>query len=389
VCEATVTDTLGRGAVVALGDGNEGFLPYDAVDGYLDDGDTLRVQVHDPAPPWDDSRPLVDTRIRVFGGVASLRRGSEETTVAANGAEARELAGLGDLLSADAPDGWGVRWERAATDADLSAMDEALSNGVERAEQIDEALAGASADAPASEDSPSEGDEPGRLVAPEATTWVWFGRESRFALDDLRRAVTPTMAGHHRTKAARNSASTAVDFVEGVCQSIEEFPQRAVLQQFGPREDASVAIEHGKPDGRLFTLGRGTVTDIDHEEGRLTVRRKMGGSGVYDGLGVPKESGDVAITKFTEGRWWYPTTYRSADGESKGTYVNVCTPVECFPNAVRYVDLHVDVLAHADGSVERVDDDELDEAVEAGHVSEALAKKARVVAGSVERALSK
>jgi predicted RNA-binding protein associated with RNAse of E/G family len=54
---------------------------------------------------------------------------------------------------------------------------------------------------------------------------------------------------------------------------------------------------------------------------------------------------------------------------------------------VRYVDLHVDVVKHADGTVERVDDDELDAAVEAGELSEELATKARSVASSLESAL--
>jgi len=47
----------------------------------------------------------------------------------------------------------------------------------------------------------------------------------------------------------------------------------------------------------------------------------------------------------------------------------------------------VDVVEHADGTVERVDDDELDAAVDAGHVPEPLADRARTVAKSVERAL--
>jgi predicted RNA-binding protein associated with RNAse of E/G family len=79
--------------------------------------------------------------------------------------------------------------------------------------------------------------------------------------------------------------------------------------------------------------------------------------------------------------------YRSADEQLKGTYVNVCTPVECFPDVVRYVDLHVDVIKHADGTVERVDDDELDAAVDAGELLPELAEKARSVATSLENAL--
>ncbi len=113
----------------------------------------------------------------------------------------------------------------------------------------------------------------------------------------------------------------------------------------------------------------------------------MSTGGTYDALGVPKEAGDIAETKVKEGRWWYPTVYRDSDGEKKGTYVNVCTPVEIFPDTARYVDLHVDVVKHADGAVERVDDDELDAAVERGHISEPLAERARSVAAAVKSAL--
>ncbi len=163
----------------------------------------------------------------------------------------------------------------------------------------------------------------------------------------------------------------------------------ATLRQFGPDADEEVFIDHGKPDGRCLSLGKGTVAEADPEAGKYTVRREMGSSGTYDAIGTDRERGDVAITKFREGRWWYPTAYRSEDGESKGTYVNVCTPVELFPRSVRYVDLHVDVVKRPDGTVERVDDDELDAAVEAGHISEELAEKARSVAASVEKVLSK
>ena len=61
--------------------------------------------------------------------------------------------------------------------------------------------------------------------------------------------------------------------------------------------------------------------------------------------------------------------------------------MEVCPDVALYVDLHVDVVKHADGTVERVDDDELDEAVAAGTVPEPLAEKARSVASALENAL--
>ena len=79
--------------------------------------------------------------------------------------------------------------------------------------------------------------------------------------------------------------------------------------------------------------------------------------------------------------------YQSEGGTVTGTYVNICTPVELFPSAATDVDLEVNVIRHADGSVERVDDDDLDAIVADGHVPEPLEDKVREVASGVERAL--
>jgi Ribonuclease G/E len=256
----------------------------------------------------------------------------------------------------------------------MDALNDALARASTRAETLDEVVG-------------TDVGEPGRLVAPTETAWCWFGRESRFALDEHRRAVTTTMPGHHRIKASHESASAGVDFAEALCDPNGEFPFGVVTRQFGPVKGDRVRIGHGKPDGRLILLGSGEVVDYDGDEGTLSVERQMSPGGNYDALDVPRESGDIALTKFREGRWWYPTVYRDSEGERKGTYVNVCTPVECFPDTIRYVDLHVDVVKHADGRVQRVDDDELDAAVEAGEISSELAEKARDVASALERAL--
>ena len=393
-----VAETLGSGAVVELGDGavpdgadedgdddatdaalpsvagggREGFLPYSKTATHVETGDRLRVQVKEVAAPWGNGRPVLDTTVRVQSGLASLVRGTSPDT---SGPE------LADLVPTDSPEGWGIDWGRAADDADLDALGDILDAVSARAAALDDAFA----DAPAPEEAAPHCYWPG-----ETTAWLWFGRESRFGLDERRRAVTATMGGHHRVKAGTESASAAVDFVEAVCPDVggeeTDFPFDAVTWQFGPTAGDSVRLDHGKPDGRMFSLGTGDVTRRD-ADGTVVVEREMSGRGTYDALGVDQQAGDVAVTKLTEGKWWYPTVYRGEDGAKRGTYVNICTPVEVFPSAVRYVDLHVDVVKHADGTVERVDDDELDAAVDAGHVSEALAEKARSVAAAVENAL--
>jgi hypothetical protein len=394
VFRGEVTETLGAGAVVDLAsaDGRdvEGFLPFERVEDYVDEGDSYRLQVAGPAPPWSDARPSMATDLRVPGGLVELRRGSAPAT--------DETARLAELLPVEPPEGWTPRWSPAAEDADLEALAAALERAGDRAETLMAAVADA------------DGDGPGRIVTPQAGAWVWFGRESRSALDGVRARVTETMAGHHRIKAGTGSASTAVDFVEAVCPPSEattdgdgdpsgdgggteaggwaadSFPFEAVADCFGPREGEDLAIAHGKPSGRTIVLGRGEVTEVT-ADGAVTVERAMSPGGTYDALGVERRAGDVARTTFVEGRWWYATVYVGEDGTRRGTYVNVCTPVEVFPDRARYVDLHVDVVKRPDGEVRRVDDDELDAAVAAGEVPEPLADRAREVAASIEHAL--
>ncbi|MFB6082587.1 MAG: DUF402 domain-containing protein [Halanaeroarchaeum sp.] len=367
VFDGEVVDTNDGGAIVSLAEGREGFLPFGAVDGYVDDGDEVRVQVHEPRAPWDRGRPVLGTTIEVPGDVASLVSGVDALVAdTPDGSAEHELVRTTELLSTDVPDDWGVRWERAAEDVSVEALDDALADAVDRADRLEAAL-----------DDPAG---PGEVAALQAAAWVWFGRESRFALDEHRRAVTDTLEGHHRIKAGADRAGTAVDFAERLGADPGEFPFDSLTDLFGPVEGDHVAIEHGKPDGRCLRLGRGEVVDRDLEKRRITVERTMTAGGVYDALEVPRAAGDTATTRFTEGRWWYPTVYRDEEGRVKGTYVNVSTPLELFPSAVRYVDLHVDVVKHADGTVETVDEDELQGSLEAGTVSEELAEKAMDVA---------
>ena len=366
VFEATVIETLGGGAVVDLGD-REGYLPFDAAHGHVVEGDQLRVQVHQPLPPWADARPEVDMELRAFGGLVDLVRGSHSHRAdLADPERATELVRTTEVVPTTIPDDWAVRWQPPAADAETTVLDDALSLAVDRAETIEAILQG--------ETDP-----------PESTTWIWFGRASRFELYSIRSSVTETMPGHHRIKAATSPASAAVDFVERLCAPSGSFPFDLVADQFGPDVGDQITISHGKPDGRRYSLGRAVVADRSGKT--ITVRREMRSGGEYDALGVSRAAGDIATTKLKEGRWWYPTVYRSDEGDVKGTYVNVCTPVELFPSAATYVDLEVDVVRHADGTVERVDDDDLEAAVAAGYIPDDLAEKAREVATAVERAL--
>ncbi|MGQ3328726.1 DUF402 domain-containing protein [Halorubrum sp. FL23] len=390
VLDGRVTETLGGGAVVRLqvGDGDgtvEGYLPYGSVDDRVETGDPVRVQVRESAAPWTERRPELDGSLRAGDGLVALEPGSGTRVDVRNDEAARELSGMLDLLELEPPDGWRAVWKPPAIDADTEALAAGLDRAVDAAEGLNDAVdaVGGVGVLDGAEHVQAE-----TLATPNAGVWVWFGRESRFGLDDRRREATATMPGHHRVKAGSADASAGVDLAEALCDPDADaaFPFGVVTDAFGPTEGDAIRLEHGKPDGRLITLGEATVTAVD-AEGSVTVEREMTGGGTYDGLDVPREAGDVAETSLKEGRWWYPTTYRGRDGTVRGTYVNVCTPVEVFPDAARYVDLHVDVMKHPDGTVERVDDDELRDAEAAGTVPASLAEKARSVATALENAL--
>jgi len=387
----TVTSTRRGGAVVNLGD-TEGYLPFRNTDDHVETGDTIRVQVREPAAPWSDNRPLLDTDMQVSVDLVSLLPESGPPTVdTRDETAARELIGMTDLLGVSAPEGWRIRWDHAATEASMETLKSAVERAATRAETVADTIED-------SETVPVD-DEPAELLAATAGRWYWFGRESRFALDALRREVTPTLLGHHRIKAGTEAASAGVDFAEAFCgsdhlgatvsdstdEATDDFLFAVVADCFGPAVGDTVEIGHGKPSGRLISLGTGTVTD--REDDSVTIRREMSSGGRYDALDVPRSAGDTATTTFREGRWWYPTVYRDREESVIGTYVNICTPVECFPDVVRYIDLHVDVIKHADGTVERVDDEELNAAVAAGFVTKALAEKTDQVATALENAL--
>jgi hypothetical protein len=362
VREATVEETAGSGAFVRFDDGRA-FLPYSKTDDRVEEGDDLRVTVVDEAPPWGDGSPVVAAGERVGNDLVTLVRGGSGSRVEGGTAEdATQLSRTAAALGVEPPSGWGVVYSRDALGADTGEVADALTDAAESAEE------GA--------------DE-------EEAVWLWLGREGRTAYDTARSNETATVPGHHRLKATSNAAAAGVDIAESLVDSpdaTDEMPFEAVARRFGPSEGDRVEIVHGKPDGRFPSLGRGEVVASDAEKREIVVEREITSSGSYDALGAEREKGDTARTRFEEGAWAYPTVYESSEGEKKGTYVNVCTPVELFPDAVRYVDLHIDVV-NDDGGTRIVDEDELDDALEEGRVDETVADRARGVAEDVADSL--
>lgn len=359
VLDVEVVDTLGSGAVVS-GGGSEAFLPYGRVDSHVEDGDELRVQVVESSAPWTDGLPVVAAGVTVGGDVGLRRGGSGVEVVGGDEADHVQMQRTLDLVDVDLPEGWTPRFRRDALEMSAAELSEMMEDAVEEARDLEEDV------------GPGGGDACG-------TRWLWPGVDGRSRFDDARAEVVHTVDGHHRLKAWSRDASSTVDFVEAAGMAAGELPFEAAVEAFGPREGDRVEILHGKPDGRFVRLGDAEVTSVDGRS--LVLERSMSAGGSYDGFGAEKEEGDVARTELRDGERRYVTTYLSEDGDPKGSYVNVCTPVEVFSDAVVYVDLHVDAVRDgSSGDVEVVDERELREAVESGHVEEEAAERARELA---------
>lgn len=211
---------------------------------------------------------------------------------------------------------------------------------------------------------------------------IEFPLVSKSRLDEIRNAVVPTLFSHHRLKII---ASDQIGDLEN--KSLSLHPEtREPLSRAAEKDwvwdfyetTKEIAIEHVKPDGRVFHLSDGRVLESDFVDKRLVLKRvKSQGRGAYDGLGIPKLEGDYAISEIREGDWYYRHTYFRACGDKIGTYYNINTPVEFYPDKVRYVDLEIDVVQFVDGRVEVVDAEELDRQVRKNHLSEALLNVAK------------
>lgn len=218
---------------------------------------------------------------------------------------------------------------------------------------------------------------------------VEFPYLTKAALDDLRNNVLPTLLNHHRL---RIIAPEYLDLMEK--KGLFYHPERreSVSRNLEKRLSwetyevgKALGIDHVKLDGRLLSLSEGEIVEVDSAQRALTLKRsKFKGRTKYDGLAVSKEQGDYAITRVKEGDWFYTHTYFRQSGQLIGTYYNINTLVEFYPDRIRYVDLEIDVVQWPDGNMEIIDEEALNNYFEAGFMSEVLKRTAQRTAHSLK-----
>jgi len=219
----------------------------------------------------------------------------------------------------------------------------------------------------------------------EGSAEVEFPFSAKAALDALRNKVLPTVPGHHHFRIV---ASDYVNLLEEKTlsghpekrESLGRSMEKSLI--WGTfQEGKEIKIEHVKLDGQVIFLSEGVIREKDFDRGRLVLKRsRFKGRTRYDGLGMEKREGDYAISEIQAGLWYYQHTYYRSDGTRIGRYVNINTPVEFYPDRIRYVDLEIDVVQMPDSRAFITDEEDLEERYKGGYVSEELVERAKKTA---------
>lgn len=248
--------------------------------------------------------------------------------------------------------GFGVRWSSNSAFAPLDELVRTLAEDVEVMKRL-----------------LSTHVEGGReLSGGRGVARLVVNTHSALAMDSLRAAVTPTVRGHHVLKVEGRELEVLIDFAEALVPSVgvvvEDHLVEHVLSKL--QERRRVFFKHAKLDGRVTTLG---PFSLKKRSGRtLLLERTIVSHGVYDGLNVKKEPGDLALTVTSYLSNVITHAYYSKDGALKGVYVNVNTPVFITHEGPVYNDLEVDVVCQRGVEARVVDSNELMRLVEAGRL---------------------
>jgi Ribonuclease G/E len=307
--------------------------------------------------------PILTTQLKIVGNHAILAQKSNSgVSLKIRDINKRaELYALGKQL---APEGWGIIWREPAAHKPKTVLEDEVAKLCEKVKALNEAVF--SADAPA------------LLVEGLHFMDVEFPYNAKRKLNSLRASVSPTIEGHHFYKSCGGNVSAALEMAEKLLEKgqskgeVEEL-FKAQIQPHFPEEGSKVDVEHVKLSGTVFYLGQATIEAINSQT--ISYSRTIKADGFYDGLGVAKEAGDEAISETKLGEWHITTSYFSKDGKWKGSYININTPVEIYPEAIRYIDLEVDICIRPNGETKIVDMEKLEKALEKGYVSKKLFEK--------------
>jgi hypothetical protein len=354
-------------------------------------GDDIMVQVR--AHDYGRKAPVLSSSITIPGRsavllpepVVRLSTKIKDQEVRSN------LMILGKKLREHTED-WGILWRTAAE----KLTEEELRNGVEDLLDVAQNIYS----------KYNKLDTTDLLFEGTSNADIEFPAEVKEALDKTRAKIKPTVDRHHFYKSA--GYAPLVDLVELL---IEDRPEERkyftsklekVIGLDMPKVDDPINIEHVKLDGRSILLTKGRVVETNprglvvRRQFRHTSRKLKLLQDYPDGVEVPRDEGDYALTDVVPGSMTLITEYYSRNDELKGTYLNINTGVELYPSngngpgRIRYVDLEIDVIKtpfEENGKVRVIDQHLLKRAVQRGFITNEMAGQARSRADAIHSEL--
>lgn len=207
------------------------------------------------------------------------------------------------------------------------------------------------------------------IVEGEAIAFITLTRLSKEFLDNVRNSIIPTILGHHYLRTCGKLTDYA-DLADSMSKYInrEEFYKALRFAIADNTLGKHFNIIHKKPTGERIVIGSIEIADVLNDEhfGKVLLgRRFIKGEGVYNGLGISKERGDIAFTMIPIDSWFIVHRYLSTGGEEKGIYININTPPEiCLDSrTISYLDLYVDIV-YVNNKIDVVDLEELNKVIE-------------------------
>jgi len=361
IWRGVVTKKLKDGYMVRFSLNNEGFLPSEEAQQQYREGDLVVVEVQ--GYDQRNNRIVLTESISIPGEyVVLVKKEIVKVSRKIKGSRKVELLDIGNILR---PPGWGAIFRTSAMYASLDDISEELKKLQSYAEE----LLGNLDKVPAF----TQIREGINLLT------IYFPRDAKRKLDELRSEVIPTLKGHHWMKTLGRAPSLLVDFLEEMGQhypnididNLSELAMSFIRRNLLPKKGDKISIHHIKPSMKKIVLGPAKVIDVRELDGALEyiMFRKFSAGGYYDGINAPKESGDFGITIAREGDTKLITVYYDMNLNLKGVYINVNSPIEVYPHSIRYVDLEIDVVRTYDGDIMIIDRKKLDKYLEQGVIS--------------------
>ncbi|MEM2208554.1 MAG: DUF402 domain-containing protein [Sulfolobales archaeon] len=300
-----------------------------------------------PTHPGD--RIVAVPGVRIVGDFAVVWRGSKVLF----SPHLKNRTRVSELLSISSQyvrKGISIKWRSNADEADLGVITTELPQLVSQLEVVEERT--------------NNLKEVSIITKGERLILMYLTYDAKMYLDSVRRSITPTADYHHLIKTSKGLYRDVAEILDEVSVYIDSTVLRKITRKFMAKtiEDiGELTISHKKLNGTNIRLGTANLLEFSNGDGfELVLERKVRGSGVYDGIKVKKDFGDIIKTVVTEGIPYLVHYYYGSGGRLKGVYVNINTKPELvIPNTVEYVDLAIDLVRAKNEPCELVDQEEL------------------------------